>query len=164
YAVDDSLVVLPAATIQRSDKSNPDDFYTNLPRLEASFRFGQPTRDDLDVYSLTVTKTFAGLKLTSLSGYVDRRVEWDRDYSLFIGGLVPALLPDNSYNVSNTSTHTFSQELRLESDPTSTLKWVVGAYYSQQRDELYQPVHTVGAGSFFGTGTDITYSGDQLTR
>lgn len=164
YAVDDTLSILPAATIQRSDKANPDDFYTNLPGLEASFRFGQPTRDDLGVYSLTVTKAFDGMGLTSLSGYVDRTIEWDRDYSLFIAGLVPPLLPDNSYNVSNTSTHTFSQELRLASDNASRLKWVVGLYYSQQRDELYQAVDTVGAGSFFGTGTDITYSGDQLTR
>ena len=164
YVVDDSLTILPAATIQRSDKTNPDAFFTNLPGIEASFRFNQPTRDDLGVYSLTVTKAFAGLNLTSLSGYIDRTVEWDRDYSLFIGGLVPPLLPDNSYNISNTSTHTFTQELRLASDTTTALKWVIGAYYSQQRDELYQPVTTVGAGSLFGTGTDVTYSGDQLTR
>jgi iron complex outermembrane recepter protein len=164
YAVDDTLVILPAATIQRSDKQNPDDFFTNLPRLEASFRFGQPTRDDLGVYTLTVTKQFSGFNLTSLSGYIDRTVEWDRDYSLFIAGLVPALLPDNSYNISNTSSHTFSQEIRLASDESSDFKWTVGAYYSQQRDELYQAVDTVGAGSVFGTGTDITYEGDQLTR
>ncbi len=164
YAVDDSLTILPAATIQRSNKSNPDAFFTNLPAIEASFRFNQPTRDDLGVYSLTVTKAFGGLNLTSLSGYIDRTVEWDRDYSLFIGGLVPPLLPDNSYNISNTSTHTFTQEVRLASDATTDLKWVVGLYYSQQRDELYQPVTTVGAGAFFGTGTDVTYSGDQLTR
>ena len=113
YAVDDSFSILPAASIQRSDKANPDWFYTNLPGLQASFRTNQPTRDDLGVYSLTVTKSFAGLALTSLSGYVVRTVEWDRDYSLFIGGLVPGLFPDNSYNVSNTSAHTLSLEVRL---------------------------------------------------
>jgi iron complex outermembrane receptor protein len=164
YLATDSLTILPAATIQRSDKANPDDFFTNLPGLDASFRFGQPTRDDLGVYTLNVTQQFSGFNLTSLSGYVDRTIEWDRDYSLFIAGLVPPLLPDNSYDISNTSTHTFSEELRLASDNTSAFKWTIGAYYSQQRDDLYQVVDTVGAGQFFGSGTDITYSGNQLTR
>jgi iron complex outermembrane recepter protein len=164
YAVDDSLTILPAVTIQRSDLANPDDFFTNLPGLESSFRFNQPTDDDLSVYSLTVTKTFAGLSLTSLSGYVDRTIDWDRDYSLFVGGLVPGLLPNDSYNTSDTSTHTFSQEVRLASESTGRFKWVVGAYYSQQRDDLYQVVDTAGAGNYLGTGTDITYMGNQLTR
>jgi outer membrane receptor protein involved in Fe transport len=164
YAVDDSLSILPAVSIQRGNKANPDWFYTNLPGLQGSFRTNQPTRDNLGVYSLTVTKSFAGLTLTSLSGYVDRTVEWDRDYSLFIGGLVPGLFHDNSYNISNTGAHTFSQEVRLSSDTAGPLKWVVGAYYSQQRYELFQRADTAGAGVYLGTGTDTTYVGDQLTR
>jgi len=163
YTPDDSLVILPIATIQRSDKANPDDFFTNLPQFQNSVRFNQPTRDDLSVYSLNVSKQFAGLTLTSLTGYVDRSIEWDRDYSLFIAGLVPALLANNSYNASNTSSRTFTQELRLASSDAQPLKWVVGVYYSHQRDDLYQTVDTVGAGDFFGTGTDVTYLGDQLT-
>jgi len=160
----DALTVLPSATIQRSDKANPDDFFTTLPQFENSVRFNQPTRDDLGVYSLNVTQQLPGFSFTSLSGYVDRTVEWDRDYSLFIAGLVPALLDDNSYNTSNTSSRTFTQELRLaSSNPQALLKWVVGIYYSHQRDDLYQVVDTVGAGNLFGTGTDITYSGNQLT-
>jgi iron complex outermembrane receptor protein len=160
----DSLTVLPSATLQRSDKANPDDFFTNLPQFENTVRFNQPTRDNLGVYSLNVTQQLPGFSLTSLSGYVDRTVEWDRDYSLFIAGLVPPLLNNNSYNASNTTSRTFTQELRLaSSDPQASLKWVVGIYYSHQRDDLYQVVDTVGAGAIFGTGTDVTYSGNQLT-
>jgi outer membrane receptor protein involved in Fe transport len=161
---DDSLSILPIATIQRSDKASPDDFFTNLPKFENSVRFAQPTRDDLGVYSFNITKQFEGISLTALSGYVDRTIEWDRDYSLFIGGLVAPLLSHNSYNASNTSSRTFTQELRLASpDSKAPLKWVVGLYYSHQRDDLYQFVDTVGAGALLGSGTDITYSGDQLT-
>jgi iron complex outermembrane receptor protein len=160
----DSLTVLPSATIQRSDKANPDDFFTNLPQFENTVRFNEPTRDNLGVYSLNVTQQLPGVSFTSLSGYVDRTIEWDRDYSLFIAGLVPPLLANNSYNTSNTTSRTFTQELRLaSSDPQASFKWVVGIYYSHQRDELYQVVDTVGAGALFGTGSDITYSGDQLT-
>ncbi|MDB6092418.1 MAG: hypothetical protein JWN85_5202 [Gammaproteobacteria bacterium] len=164
YAPDPSLTISPTASIQRSDKTNPDQFFTNLPHFEAAFRFNQPTRDNLSIYSLNATKSLGSVAVTSLTGYVDRTVEWDRDYSQFIGGLVPGLLPDNSYNTSDTTSRTFSQELRLASiDPAATLKWTAGLYYSHQRDELNQSVDTVGAGNFFGTGTDITYSGDQLT-
>jgi iron complex outermembrane receptor protein len=159
----DSLTVLPVATIQRSDKANPDSYFTNLPNFEYSARFNEPTRDDLDVYSLNVTEQMSGIALTSLTGYVDRSIEWDRDYSLYILGLVPPL-NGNSYNQSNTTTRTFSEELRLASaDPQASLKWVLGLYFSHQRDKLFQQVDTVGAGGILGTGTDITYVGTQET-
>jgi outer membrane receptor protein involved in Fe transport len=160
----DSLTITPVATIQHSNKANPDDFFTNLPKIENSVRFTQPTRDNLEVYSLNATQRLGWGDLTSLTGYMSRMVEWDRDYSLFIAGLVPALLPNNSYNVSNTNSRTFSQEIRLASlDPDAALKWTVGIYYSHQYDNLYQMVDTVGAGAAFGTGTDQTYLGNQTT-
>ncbi|MEA3106014.1 MAG: iron complex outerrane recepter protein [Gammaproteobacteria bacterium] len=160
----DSLTITPVATIQHSNKANPDDFFTNLPKIQNSVRFAQPTRDNLEVYSLNATQKFGWADLTSLTGYMSRIVEWDRDYSLFIAGLVPALLPNNSYNVSNTNSRTYSQEIRLASaDPDAALKWTVGIYYSHQYDNLYQLVDTVGAGVAFGTGTDQTYLGNQTT-
>ena len=160
----ESLTIVPVATVQRSDKANTDSFFTNLPGIENSVRFAEPTRDDLEVYSLNATQQFGWANLTSLTGYMSRDVEWDRDYSLFVANLVPPLLDDNSYNQSNTTTRTFSEEVRLASaDPDAAFKWTAGIYYSHQRDNLYQAVDTVGAGDFFGTGTDTTYLGNQLT-
>jgi hypothetical protein len=49
-----------------------------LPGSENSNRFRQPTRDDLGVFSLEITKTFGRVGLTSLTGYVDRTLELDR--------------------------------------------------------------------------------------
>lgn len=164
YAVDDSLTILPMVTIQRSDQANPGWFFTNMPYLESSFRFAQPTRDDLSVYALTIDKSFSGMTFTSLSSYVDRSVETDRDYSFFVGGLLAPLYPDNSYNTSNTSANTASQEFRLASDQSRRVKWTLGAFYSQQRNNLYQGVDTVGAGALFNTGTDLVYVGNNLTR
>jgi iron complex outermembrane receptor protein len=164
YSLDESLTILPIATIQRSDQANPDEFFTNLPQFENTNRFNQPTRDDLDIYSLEVTQQLKGVSLTALSGYVQRTIGLDRDFSLYIGSLFPTLLVHNSYNTSITSTRTWSQELRLASgQPLSAWKWTIGAYYSRQRDDFDQRIDSVGAGAFFGTGTDITYSGNQLT-
>ena len=164
YSLDDSLKVLPMATIQRSDQVNPDEFFTNLPGFENTNRFNQPTRDDLNIYSLEVTQRFTGVSLTALSGYVERTIGLDRDFSLYIGSLFPALLAQNSYNTSITTTRTWSQEVRLASAQSqSAWKWTIGAYYSHQRDEFEQLIDSVGAGAFFGTGTNITYSGNLLT-
>ncbi len=57
YRPEESLRVTPTATVQRSDHGNPDEFFTNLPGFEDSNRFRQPTRDDLGVFSLEVTKS-----------------------------------------------------------------------------------------------------------
>jgi outer membrane receptor protein involved in Fe transport len=160
----DSLTVSPVATIQRSNKANPNDFFTNLPKFENSVRFAEPTRDNLELYSLNAAQQSAWANFVSLTGYFSRGVEWDRDYSLFIAGLVPPLLPNNSYNRSDTKSRSFTQEFRLESpDAQAGLKWTLGVFYSHQRDDLHQIVNTVGAGGFFMTGTDVTYLGDQLT-
>ncbi len=165
YRPDSSLTVSTTATVQRSDHGNPDEFFTNLPGFENTNRFRQPTRDDLGVFSLEVTESLGPMSLTSLSGYVDRTLELDRDFSLFIAELYPSLLPNDSYNISVTTSRTLSQELRLaSSDPGAALKWTVGAFYSQQRDDFNQVIHTFGAGDFFGSGTDVVYAGDQLTH
>jgi outer membrane receptor protein involved in Fe transport len=164
YSLDDALTILPIATIQRSDQANPDEFFTNLPQFENTNRFNQPTRDDLNSYSLEVTKRLTAASLTALSGYVVRTIGLDRDFSLYIGSLFPALFPHNSYNTSVTTTRTWSQEVRLASaEPQSAWQWTLGAYYSRQRDEFDQRIDSVDAGAFFGTGTDMTYSGNQRT-
>jgi outer membrane receptor protein involved in Fe transport len=164
YRLDESLTVLPIVMIQRSDQANPDEFFTNLPEFENTNRFNQPTRDDLNVYSLEVTERFTGISLTALSGYVERTIGLDRDFSLYIGSLFPALLANNSYNESTTTTRTWSQEVRLASARSqSQWKWTLGAYYSRQRDAFNQLIDSVGAGTFFGTGTDMTYSGNLRT-
>ncbi len=165
YQPIDSLSVLPAMTIQRNYQPNPDEFFTNLPAFQNTNRFNQPEHDDFDIYSLQTTGSLEGVTLTSLTGYVNRRLTLDEDFSLYIGIVTPALLDTNSYNVSGTTTNTFSQEFRAASSMENLpLQWTVGLYYSYQRDYYAQAIDTVGAGTFFGTGTDTTFAIDTLTR
>jgi iron complex outermembrane receptor protein len=165
YVPLEGLTISPIVTIQRTVQANPDEFFSNLPQFENTARFGQPTRDDLDVYSLDVTQQFAGFSVTSLSGYVDRTIQLDRDFSLFIGLLFPPLLPQDSASATTTSSRTFTQELRLASvDSPSPVKWIVGMYYSHQQDHFSQGINTEGGGNFFGSGTDRVYSGDIRTE
>ncbi len=165
YQPVDSLNVLPVATIQRTYQPNSDEFFTNLPEFQNSNRFNQPEHDDFDIYSLQITGSLPGVTLTSLTGYVDRDIDFVGDFSLFIGMLTPGLLSADSYNVSSTRTKTFSQEFRAASaDGDAPLKWIVGLYYSHQSDYYAQAIDTVGAGAFYGDGTDIVFATDTLTR
>ncbi len=164
YTPTDTLSIVPAVFYQKSEKDGTDTFFTNLPDFETSYRFAQPTKDEAGVYSLTITNDFGGATLTSISAFVDREVNWDRDYSLFIGNLAGAFFPFDSFNTSDTTTETFTQELRLSGDAFSgRLQWVGGLYYADQEDRLLQLVTTAGAGVPFGLGTDVTYFGDQRT-
>jgi iron complex outermembrane recepter protein len=165
YQPIDALSVLPTATIQRAYQPNPDEFFTNLPRFQNSNRFDQPEHDNFDLYSLEMKGSLPGVQLTSLTGFVDRTIDFVGDFSLFVGMLTPALLDYDSYNFSSTNTKTFSQEFRASSAMSdSTLTWTAGLFYSHQRDYYAQAIDTVGAGGFYDDGQDIIFATDTLTR
>jgi outer membrane receptor protein involved in Fe transport len=155
-----TLRITPALFYQDYHQDNPGVLWTNLPGLASSFRIAQPTDDKFGLASLTVVKEMGGLDLTSLTGYVDRALEQRRDYSFYVGNLVPPFYSLNSPNQSNSFTHTFSQEVRIATnDPSARLQYTVGAYYSDQSDRLKQTVITQGGGAVLGTGSDVTYYG-----
>lgn len=164
FQPDDSLTIIPSVFYQRYEQDNSNSFWINLPEFQRSYRLEEPSKDQLAVYGLTVTKSFGEVDVTSLTGYVDRSVGWDRDYSFFVGSLVPPLFSNNTFNQSDSKTKTFSQELRAASNHEGPWQWVAGLYFSDQKDELLQVVHTDNAGAFFGTGTDMVYYGKTNTR
>ncbi len=166
FSSGESFEIVPTATLQRAYQPNPDEFFTNLPELETTNRFNQPTHDNFDIYSLQVTGSLPGVTITSLSGYVNRDVDLDGDFSLYIGTVTPAFLDTDSYNVSTTSTKTYSSgdpgglfrpELGTQVDDRSLL--FLSAGFLQSGDQT-----PVGAGTFFADGTDITFATDTLTR
>lgn len=164
-ALPGDLTLIPQATIQRIYEAEPPWYWRNLPGLETAAVMHQPTRDELNLFVLPITRPLGAMTLTSLTGYWQRHHVWDRDYTFFVAGLIPALLTNPSSNVSDTTTRTFSQELRLASDSSaSRLKWLAGLYYQRQTDQLTQVVNTAGGGEFFGTGTDTTDTGLQASR
>ena len=159
----ESLSIRPSVTVQRSDQANPDEFFTNLPNFESADRFAQPTRDRLNIFSLEIAAQADRFTLTSLTGEVDRRLTLERDFSLNLGALIPAIFADDSHNDSVTSTKTLSEEIRVSSPEHAPVRWILGLYYSHQKTDFRQQINTVGSGAFFGTETDLTYFGDQRT-
>ncbi|MBY8824646.1 TonB-dependent receptor [Sphingomonas colocasiae] len=161
---DPSWSIRPALFFQDYKLRNPGQFFLGVSALTSSFRIAQPTDDKAGIYSLNIDKDLGGVRLTSLTAYFDRDLNWVRDYSYFIGGLVAPLFPLTSRNVSDSKTTTFSQEVRLASNggPAARLNWIAGLYYSNQDDRLVQTVTTPGATPIIGT--EIGYFGDTFTN
>jgi len=128
----------------------------------------QPTRDKSGIYNLSVEKDFGGVRFD-----LDHRLLRPEagfgavDYSYFVGGLVPPFFGLNSDNLSISHTKQFSQEARLSSGgPQDRFKWIVGLFYSRQKDNLNQVVNTRGVSAFGvpGFASDVVYSGDTSTK
>ncbi len=165
---DPTLTITPSVFYQRYKQENSSQFFIGTGKsLSASYRLPQPTRDESVIYDLNVEKDFDSVKLTSITAYFDRKLNWGRDYSYFIAGLVPPFFALNSNNISVSHTKQFSQELRLSSgEREDNFKWVVGLFYSNQKDNLNQVAKTLGLGSLGipGFASDVVYTGDTNTK
>lgn len=161
---DPSWSIRPQIFYQDYKLNDNGQFWINRPGFQSSFRIAQPNKDSSGIYSLNIDKTFEGVRVTSLTSKFDRKFDYVRDYSFLVGGLIPPLYPLTSTNISKSDVSTFSQELRLASDsgPNAPLTWVIGAYYSNQDDRLWQVADTPGAAPIMGT--DRLYFGDTTTN
>jgi outer membrane receptor protein involved in Fe transport len=160
---DESWSIRPQIFYQDYKQADNSHFFLGREGFVSSFRIKQPSTDKATIYSLNIVKDLGSVQLTSLTAQFDRRFTFVRDYSFFVGGLVPFLYPLTSNNLSDSETSTFSQELRIgSSDGASRFKWIVGGYYASQDDRLVQSVDTPGAAAAFGT--DTLFFGDTFTN
>lgn len=84
--------IRPALFYQRYEQKNPSQFFLgDTEKLTSSFRLPQGTVDKAGIYSLDIEKSLGNVEFTSLTAYFDRKLNWERDYSFFIGGLVPPM-------------------------------------------------------------------------
>lgn len=106
--------------------------------------------DKTMIADLTINAGLGGVKLTSVSSYIDRDILVSRDASALTGSVsvdlgypnAGVLLPSNL--VDTTALKTYSQEVRLASDGTGPLQWVVGAFYSKIDRKYTQRLPTPG--------------------
>ncbi|MBX7482939.1 TonB-dependent receptor [Qipengyuania qiaonensis] len=154
--------IRPQVFYQESKLQDSSLYFLGRPDFESSFRIPQPNVEQTSVFSLNIEKDLGGVTLTSLTSQFDRGFDYKRDYSFILANIFQFLYPLTGINVSETDTSTFSQELRLASDnsPSAPFRWVVGAYYQDQVDELFQAVDQPGSGAIFGVPSDRLYLGD----
>ena len=154
WNISDDFTVTPAILYQQMKS---DDTSTFVPAVGLYKEFNQvpaSDRDTLFVPSLTVKKGLGFADLTSVSGYVDRRVLRLTDGTNFNSAAIAAFFLDPSgppYSdhqaendnilgniispvVFNDHFNTWSQELRLSSPAgPSRVKWVAGVFAADQQ-------------------------------
>jgi iron complex outermembrane receptor protein len=148
YAAPDDWTITPAYLWQRVATSDTNIFYPDIGLYDQDKRVAEPYSDDLNLPSLTVTKSFGWAELTSVTSYFKRDFRRTTDGTLYnsnifansyvVGGLSsatnPPTPPATAQQIYETQTvlgflaspagydartEQFSQELRLSSKSTS---------------------------------------------
>jgi outer membrane receptor protein involved in Fe transport len=157
----DDLTITPAFYYKHFFANDSSAFYIDTPGLglyDQDKTTREPDRDNFGVLSLTVKKSFDFADFTSVTGYFYRghsRIEDGNYFNSVVfafdflatiplpNPVNPAITPQDALNIMsnlpsqvhlNSSTQQFTQEFRLSSkDSASPFKWVVGAYFADQR-------------------------------
>jgi iron complex outermembrane receptor protein len=102
---------------------------------------------DLQAYSATVSGSFAGITLTSLSGYSIDRYHGVNDLDPYFGGA--GGLADLFFGVigsteaQNAETRKFTQEIRLSGSVWEHVDWLVGAFYTDENTPTHDYYYAV---------------------
>jgi iron complex outermembrane receptor protein len=151
----DDFTVTPAVLYQRVALGDSSTFIPALGLYNQNNQVPGTDRDSLLLPSLTVKKGLGFADLTSITGYLDRRVRRQSDGTVFNSAAISAFFLDTA-GVPPYSTHqagndnvlgniaspvtftdhfnTWTQELRLSSPAgQKRLKWVVGAFAADQQ-------------------------------
>jgi len=161
----ENVVITPRIVYQKleTDGFPRIDFYnilgntytTTEPQVDPGER-GQVTQlqegltDEFTMGDLKLEFGFGEVGLTSVSTYIDRKVQVVRDASQLTGSVTvdvggtaqEARL--NSTLVDDTDLQVFSQELRLGSSGEGPFQWLVGAFYQQADRDYAQTLPTPG--------------------
>jgi len=146
YKATANMVITPSVFYQRWSLHDTGNFWGTLSDpADHNFVSGnvlrQPASDRFVLPSLKLEADFGALRLTSISGYFDRKAQATQDYTnldtAFIGGVIPPypFLPgQNAPGTIGAQQQDFTQEVRLNStDATARIKWTAGLFYSRSR-------------------------------
>ncbi|HEX8669335.1 MAG TPA: TonB-dependent receptor [Allosphingosinicella sp.] len=135
----------------------------NFREREQYLLLDERFKDKTLIADLTASIGLGAVDLTSVTSYINRDILVSRDASALTGSVsidlafptAAVTLPSNL--VDRTDLETFSQEVRLSSNGTGPLSWVVGAFYSTidrfYRQRLPTPGYDAFTDARFGAGT-----------
>jgi iron complex outermembrane receptor protein len=181
----ENVTITPRIVYQKleTDGFPRSDFYnilgntytTTQPQVDPGKR-GQVTQLDegfTDEFTMGDLKLEFGLGdvgLTSVSTYIDRQVEVDRDASQLTGsvtqdvGGTPAQVRLDSPLIDQTDLKTWSQELRLASVGEGPFQWLVGAFYNEAKRDYAQTLATPGYDAVLRRGTGAPIDTPYFSR
>ncbi|WP_114952805.1 TonB-dependent receptor [Sphingosinicella terrae] len=146
-AVGSRIEVTPGLFYQRGRRDDLPFFDSGSRGRRQANIHAQPGRDDLVLPSLTARIDLGFARLTSITGFFDRRDRQVSDYSrvfgeLVLGGAFPELVPEGgARSLTRVSQESLTQEVRLASPEGGTrFTWVIGAFLRDAKLGLTQEV------------------------
>jgi iron complex outermembrane receptor protein len=165
----DKFTVDASYTFEQSHAFGLNSGLSGLGDYKVSTNSPEGTRDSFQMYSINFDYDLGFADLVSTSAYTWRRIGFNASPEPQIGyffqdytGLTPSAnayplfkqpasysqavtnsIPPEKYMISN-KVHDYMQEIRLVSKNDGPVKWTVGAFYEQQRRNLYQDIPTPG--------------------
>ncbi len=128
----ENLTITAMAMFQDTKVGGTQEANLLLGELVQNRSIVEERNDKFQQYNLTIDWDIGGAELTSSTTYFDRDFAEDRDVSAILGA--------PSIQANALPIKTFTQEFRLTSTGDGPLKWLVGAYYTHQKDRLLQLV------------------------
>jgi iron complex outermembrane recepter protein len=128
------------------------------------YNIPEPIKDWVHLYSLTANWNLNFADFTSTSGYFQRHENQTQDASESISwfsGIYPYFpAPYSEIDI----TRQFSEELRLSSKEGGSLRWVAGAFYSDDRNDWDEFGSSNGAAFLALQPDGVVYAGDLYYR
>jgi iron complex outermembrane receptor protein len=162
----DRLSITAGIFYQRITVGGPSTFDSDPGTLAhyEPFDIAEPFSDQVQVDSLTISLALDPFTITSATGYWDRRSRQTQDISEEVQQIfqLPSFATAGGLGLGAASiieenhTRQFSQEVRLTSNNTEGLQWILGGYYSNYFEafivDSYIPgLLTLGGGGVFPT-------------
>jgi iron complex outermembrane recepter protein len=146
-AVDTDPALVPISGLSQSRLPGTDSF-----------------RNEIRLYSATLTANLGDLELTSVSGFNTLSLRQGQDSTLLYGPVGDLFygLP-GAVQAIRSRTHRFTQELRLASNSGGTLDWLVGVFFNDERSKYIDGV-TANAGDGSVGGDIVTFDAGSTTR
>jgi len=109
--------------------------------------------DRATIYSISGVYDLHWASLTSITTYDDQYENVQADFSADVKAILGVAIPSPVNDLGPS--RTFSQELRLASPDTGRFRWLIGAYYSENKKNTLEPIVVPGSGALFGVGSDV---------
>ncbi len=122
----------------QSDGNNDAAVLSTLGELEQDYipNIGAYDRK-IQAYSAILKASFAGMELTSLSGYNINRLDDSLDYTSLLGNAIQTQFGVRGARLTyDVTAKKFSQEVRLASATGAKFEWLLGGFYTHE-DSVY---------------------------
>jgi outer membrane receptor protein involved in Fe transport len=137
----DGTSVTLSALRQKVDSEGPAQFMEaedGTPvgnGLSTNLLLDEPFESQYDQYSATISVELGSLTLTSVTSYSDVEFSVTQDTSRSFGAALGGLLADIVYTFDQQK---LTQEIRLASPADSSFEWLVGAFYTEEENDVGQ--------------------------